>query len=227
MTTLAMALHDRPYPGRGCVAAATSDGRLWFVYFLTGRSPASRCRDLNPLPGGDLQVRDTSDGAHDALRHYVAYARRGPWTVIGNGDQVIPLAEDLAGGASELSAWHRHDYEPDPPICTPRIWMAQHASTPYVVAGWARRSNRGDGASEHGLLSIPALPPGSGVLLTTYDGTREDPRSSATPLDVTVTADSGEQLLEQVWDRLDPDLRVAAVAVRPGQSAGTALLTHA
>ena len=89
-----------------------------------------------------------------------------------------------------------------------------------------RRSNRGDGASEHGLLSIPALPVGSGVLLTTYDGTREDPRSSATPLDVTVNADSGQHLLEQVWDQLHPDLRVAAVALRPGQSADTALLPH-
>ena len=45
-------LESRPYPGRGCLATRTTTGLLCFVYFLTGRSPASRNRKLTVLDNG-------------------------------------------------------------------------------------------------------------------------------------------------------------------------------
>lgn len=79
-------------------------------------------RDLSP------ELADADRGEHDALRHYVALARRGAWWVLGNGDQVVPIADDLAGGADLATAWGRHTFEPDPPIYTPRIWLAGQGS---------------------------------------------------------------------------------------------------
>lgn len=122
MSDLGQILGTRGYPGRGCVSARLADGRLYLAYFLTGRSEASRSRTVELQPSGDVQVRDTSGGDHDDLRHYVAAVRREGWTVVGNGDQVEPLASALAAGKDPASAWAEHTYEPDPPIFTPRIW---------------------------------------------------------------------------------------------------------
>ncbi len=97
-------LASRPYPGRACLAARTLDRQLSFTYVLTGRSTASREREIAILEGGDIVVRDTSAARHDALRHYVAAARRGDWTVVGNGEHVVPLAEQLESGAGAAAA---------------------------------------------------------------------------------------------------------------------------
>lgn len=94
MTTIQSVLQTRAYPGRGCLAARTSEGELVFVYFVTGRSRASKNRVLSATPSGDITVRDRGDAQHDALRHYCAAASRGAWTVVGNGDQVEPIAVD-------------------------------------------------------------------------------------------------------------------------------------
>ena len=220
MRALTEVLRERGYPGRGCLAARTGDGRLQFGYFLTGRSAASRSRELIVLDAagdpGDLQVRDTSAGPHDALRHYVAAARRGPWCVVGNGDQVVPLAEDLAAGTAALDAWRRHTFEPDPPIFTSRIWLA-HSTAGDVdcLVGHARRSDRGDGGTDLALASIQTLAPGTGVLLTTYDGSVTEVRAATAVVDVAVAAESGDELLAELWAVLDPGLRVAAVILRP------------
>jgi len=85
----------RSYPGRGLVAARLPDERLCLSYCLTGRSAASRSRSFAASPSGDVRIEDTSGGTCDDLRHYVAAVRRGCWTVVGNGDQVEPLASAL------------------------------------------------------------------------------------------------------------------------------------
>lgn len=214
MQTLASVLADRPYPGRGVLLARADDGALGVVYFLTGRSEGSRRRALAVRAGGDVAVEDTSAGPHDALRHYVAVARRGTWLVVGNGDQVVPLAESLSSGESVAQAWGAHTFEPDPPICTTRIWVALDAASPADgVVGAAKRSGRGDDSTDHLAWTAGHVAPGTGVLMTTYDGSTSEVRSTAAPVDVAAPAASLEALLDQVWDGLDPALRVAALAV--------------
>jgi IMP cyclohydrolase len=225
MRSLAEVLSGRGYPGRGCLATRTQDGVLHFAYFLTGRSQASRARALAVLPSGDLQVRDTGHGPHDGLRHYTAVARRGSWFVVGNGDQVVPLAEDLARGVSEVRAGQAHAFEPDPPIFTPRIWMA-HSSASDVdcLLGFARRSARGDGRTDRTLIQVESLIPGTGILMTTYDGSASEVHTTPSASDVTVDAVSGQRLLTEVWAGLDYGLRVAAVVLQPGDSRAEPLL---
>jgi IMP cyclohydrolase len=221
MLALEEALRDRPYAGRGCVAARLADGSLWFAYFLTGRSDASRSRALEQHPDGDLRVVDTrSGGGHDALRHYVAAARRGRWSVVGNGDQVEPIADALAASAEPATAWAEHTFEPDPPIFTPRIWICADADE-RVLVGSARRSTRPDGSADRALWMPDTLAPRSGVLITTYAGTAEHVLTSGLPLDVEVRAATGEELLDATWDALGPALRVAAFAARPADLAAT------
>jgi hypothetical protein len=224
VTSLKDLLSARPYPGRGLAVATTNHGTQ-VVYFLTGRSDASRSRAVTVLPNGDAAVQDTaSTGSHDALRHYVAAARRQSWLVVGNGDQVVPIAEDLAGGASITTAWSRHSYEPDPPIYTSRIWAAFEIASSGIdcTIGFASRSSRGDGECDRVAWSMGALPAGSGALMTTYRGTPDNIISTQHPDSFKTTAKTGEDLLHSVWETLPSTLRVAAllldVSLAPGQA---------
>jgi hypothetical protein len=51
--------------------------------------------------------------------------------------------------------------------------------------------------------------------MTTYCGTVSDVITSACPADVTVSAASADEALTTIWEALDPDLRVAALASTP------------
>jgi IMP cyclohydrolase len=191
-----------------------SSGEEFIAYFLTGRSAASRARRLEVRNGTDVAVVDTSGGAHDDLRHYLAVARRGPWLVAGNGDHVEPLSEKLAAGTPALMAWAEHTYEPDPPIFTPRIWLAWKEEVAPVF-GYVKRSARPDGSADRVVWASDLSEPGEGTLMTTYCGTAADVITSAHPLDVTISAASVDDVLSMTWGALDPDLRVAALAFNP------------
>lgn len=204
-------LRQRTYPGRGCVAARLPDGRLYLGYFLTGRSPASRSRSIDVQPSGDVQVRDTSGKDHDSLRHYVAALRREGWTVVGNGEQVEPLATSLAAGMEPLAVWAAHTYEPDPPIFTPRIWLAVRHADGALLLGSASRSARPDGGADRLLWSPEALPVGAAVLVTTYKGSIKSVQTSGLPVSATTSASDPEALLQEMWTALDPTVAVGAL----------------
>lgn len=220
MTDLAGALRARPYPGRGLVAGRLSSGEEFIAYFLTGRSAASRARRLEVRNGTDVAVVDTSGGPPDNLRHYLAVARRGPWLVVGNGDQVEPLAEALAAGAPVLAAWAEHTYEPDPPIFTPRIWLAWSGDAPPVL-GYVKRSARPDGSADRVVWASDLAGPRAAVLMTTYRGTAVDVLTSDCPTDVTVNGATVDEVLTMIWEALDPDLRVAALGFNLHDMAGS------
>jgi IMP cyclohydrolase len=224
VASTAEVLESRPYPGRGCLAVRTTSGTLCFVYFLTGRSDASRNRVLVRLGNGDVAVQDRSSGAdRDPLRHYIAAASRGPWVVVGNGDHVTQIADALAQGADLLTAWSTHTYEPDHPIYTTRICLA--LNTAAVNGGplisYARRSARPGHPPDRVIWSLDQLANGAGSLMTTYDSTAADVHASATPQDIRTTSDSVAGVLDEVWSALDPSLRVAAFAFDPSDAAAT------
>lgn len=211
MDSVADLLASRPYPGRGCVGARTSDGELAFIYFLTGRSRASRARQLQVV-GADIAVANSAGANRDVLRHYVAGVRRGNWSVIGNGEQVVPIAGALASGESLEAALAEHTFEPDAPIFTPRIVLAhQRQGGPDYVMGWVRRSET-DNAPVRGVRAGD-LVPGEALVMTTYAGSAADVQSARAPVGATVNGASRAEVLQEVWSGLDPALRVAAFAV--------------
>lgn len=229
MQTIDELLASRPYPGRGVLVARMLDGSRCFVYFVTGRSEASQRRRLVVLDDGDIAVEDSSSAeATDPLRHYVAVVTRGEVMVVGNGSHVTPLAEAVHGGIGPLRAFAPHTYEPDDPVFTPRIWAA---ATPThgagLLLGSVVRSNRPDGAADHGLWSLGPLAPGSGVLLSTYDGDQQTLRSARLPLGVTTNARDTTEVLAELWSAVDHAVRVAALAVDPDAFGSTLRIVHA
>lgn len=58
-------LASRPYPGRKGLVSRTAADEVWFAYFLTGRSAASRARAMRQEPSGDVLVVHTASDEHD------------------------------------------------------------------------------------------------------------------------------------------------------------------
>jgi IMP cyclohydrolase len=219
-------LRGNRYPGRGVLWCRTGDGKPAGGYFLTGRSAASKARALRLTPEGHLAVGPAGDTpGHDSLRHYVAARRVGGGRVVfGNGDQVDTVADRLEAGQGAADALGGLDYEPDPPIFTPRLTVV--ADTHPAGPAWfgaARHSASGRTATDRLTLRVSGLEPGEGVLMTTYRSDGTEIATGPPFTEVRVTAPNRAELLDIVWSSLAPELRVAAAAFAPEDLAGAAV----
>lgn len=223
MTVLTDLLSSNPYPGRGVLCARTHSGAVLGGYFLTGRSAASKDRALRK-DGDELVVGPVAPTEHDPLRHYAAALHTPDWLVFGNGEQVAQVTGRLRTGSSATEALGGLEYEPDPPIRTSRITALLSRDGGRTAVLGAARPSRGSRLSTNVMtLTVQDLEPGEGVLLTTY---RSDGRTVdvAAPFDeITVTAQDGPGLLDEIWAALNPDFRVAAAVLDPAQGPASAI----
>ncbi|MER5185582.1 IMP cyclohydrolase [Streptomyces sp. NPDC002896] len=211
------------YPGRGVLWARTLSGALCGGYFLTGRSTASKARTIC-RGDRELIVSPTGESDHDPLRHYAAARERGGWLVFGNGEQVGVVSDRLQETGSPTQALGGLEYEPDPPIFTPRITVvADLSSSRDAWFGAARRSRSGRTATDVLTLAVRDLEPGDAVLMTTY---RSDGHHVATGepfLEARTGAADRDELLQELWGSLTPELRVAVAVFEPGRLADAAI----
>jgi IMP cyclohydrolase len=220
--SVADVLSGNPYPGRGVLWARTLGGTLCGAYFLTGRSAASRGRTLR-RGTGELIVSPTDETAHDPLRHYVAARERGGWLVFGNGEQVATVADRLREGRAPAAALDGLEYEPDPPIFTPRITVAVDLRAGAAWLGAARRSAGGRAAADVMTLAVRDLAPGDVVLMTTYRSNGKHVATGEPFTEARTHAADPDGLLAEVWNSLRPELRVAAAAFEAGRLADAAI----
>lgn len=212
-----------PYPGRGVPWAKTLSGALCGGYFLTGRSAASKARSVR-RGDGELIVSPTGESEHDPLRHYVAARERGGWLVFGNGEQVAVVSDRLQEVQSPVEALGGLEYEPDPPIFTPRITVvADLRSGREAWFGAARRSRGGRTAADVLTLAVRDLEPGDAVLMTTYCSDGHVVATGEPFLEARTEAGDQDELLEELWGALVPELRVAVAVFEPGRLADAAI----
>lgn len=222
LPSLSEAANARPYLGRGCLVATVQEERS-VVYFLTGRSEASRRRNLR-IEGESLIIADAESSSHDPLRHYRAVVTEAEWVVAGNGDHVDEVSSAIISGAGPLEAMSNVLAEPDPPIYTPRIWVAARRGKPQTPLNLGHVSRRVDGGTTRSLWSVDYLSEDVAVLLTTYSGTTSQVTVTDGPMYVSCAADGPKDLLEIVWNLLDPNLRVGAVLIRPDSNDLTSVI---
>lgn len=201
------------YPGRGLFAlrAAKADETL-FGYFVTGRSSASRAR--RAMWDGTRMSIVSADGhsERDPLRHYTAAIDRGSSFLIGNGEQVSHLDDEMARGTEFAASGTGLRFEPDPPIFTPRITL--NVGVDASLAFVSHRAFVGgiDPVAERRYFSVDAPQRGEIYVMTTYDGLIDQPRASGT-LEILHGAPRDlESAPQAIWRALDPDLRVLLVA---------------
>jgi IMP cyclohydrolase len=205
------------YPGRGVLWCRTADGLTCGGYFLSGRSPASQARALRRTAEGELIVAPSDSREHDHLRHYVAARQSGDWLVFGNGEQVSTVAGRLVSGQAPVLALDGLDYEPDPPIFTPRLTViADNRDGGRAWLGAARHSAGERTATNRLTLQVSELAHGEGVLMTTYHSDGDEMTTGAPFIEFHTTADNRTDLLEEVWSELPPRLRIAAAVFAPG-----------
>jgi len=203
------------YPGRGLAIGRDVDGVPFFSYWLTGRSAASRAREL-VVREREIIVRDTSGGPVDDLRHYTAATRGDDWVIVGNGTQVGELAAARARQPDLQVALRGLTYEPDPPIRTPRITAGAtltSAGLTDVVIGAARPYDGAPELTEHPSLYAARIAPGTALTTTTYAGTADNVVVNGRP-EVTAIALPWSEITDLLWQSLQPSLRVAAITVR-------------
>ena len=196
-----------PYPGRGIVTLTAPDGGRWWLYFLTGRSEASRARHL-VFEWGRLRVKATEDGGPpDPLRHYTCARQLDHRMIVGNGAHVDDLERGLVDGFAVDRIVDLLMPEPDPPLNTARIAVVTGEQSDVLFAVRSR-----DGQIERQIQTVPTVA-GTGWLLHTYGGAVD-----AVTTDAVVRAVSGIgdplAFARKVWAALDPLLRVAVAVGR-------------
>ena len=89
------------YPGRGILFGKTQDGAYAAaVYFITGRSVASRSRILLPTADGAV-VKQTADAGGDpSLLLYTPIRRCGGSLIVTNGDQTDTVYMNISPTAA-------------------------------------------------------------------------------------------------------------------------------
>ena len=220
-------LTSNPYPGRGILCACTGDGSVVGGYFVTGRSEASRSREIRLTADGEVAVAAKSDTGFDPLRHYIAATVSPEWLVFGNGAQVSTVAERLGRGLHAPVALDDLEHEPDGPIYTDRITAILHRpSGSPAVLGAARRSMASGSSSDIITMTVRDIRPGRAVLLTTYHSDGRTIAGGQPFIEVRISADSGTGLLDEMWSSLNPDYRVAAMVLPAAAEAADALIRN-
>lgn len=197
-------------------------------YFVTGRSEASREREIRLTDGGELAVAAKGETGFDPLRHYIAATASPDWLVFGNGAQVSTVAERLGRGEQPAAALDDLEHEPDGPIYTDRITaVMRRTGGDVAVLGAARRSLASASRSDIVTMTVRDLQPGKGVLLTTYHSDGVTISGGQPFIAVSVSAGDGAGLLDEMWSALNPDYRVAAMVLAVAAGVDGALIRNA
>lgn len=185
-------------------------GQLWWCYFLTGRSDASRDRMLRVEPGR-IVVAPRRGDPNDELRHYSCLRTVEGHLVVGNGDHVDQFVEALASRRALSTVLDATEPEPDPPIHTPRLAMlADDPAADLVRCVAVARAHDAVRRTDR----TYALASGHGVLLHTYGGDEVDVTSDAEPRTFELESIDPRRLARALWDELAPTLRVAVAMGR-------------
>ena len=208
-------LSGNPYPGRGIVLGMSEDGKKSvMLYFIMGRSENSRNRVFEKTDDGfrtkafdPAKLSDPSLVIYHPLR--ILHGR----AILTNGDQTDTIRDYLQNGQDLLTALKTREFEPDPPIYTPRISGVVQRDGSYTLSILKSANGNPDCCCRY-LFEYSAAIPGEGHFISTYqtDGT-PPPSFSGEPIAVQINVATGlESFARGVWDVLNSDNKVSLYA---------------
>lgn len=211
------------YPGRIIIIGQDRTARNDVViYAITGRSPSSQARKLvkesHAIWARPTNEETTKKGNLDLLVYPAIMISGG--IAVGNGRQTPDIEAQISYSKDPVEilskAIQNWDYEPDPPMFTPRI-CGCILSRNGAAMGIIRRGPKGQ--SIRTTHEIPLMA-GMGRMITTYIGENKDPLVSFSkePIEVDILEDRAEDMAKAIYKALEPkhgkaDFRVAVGCV--------------
>ena len=215
-------LRGNDYPGRGIVIGRSADGaKAVVLYFIMGRSENSRNRVFERTDDG-IRTRafDEAKLSDPSLVIYHPVRVSGGYTIVTNGDQTDTIRDDFEkthGGKGAAHGGFRRalktrEFEPDPPIYTPRISAVVEPDGGYTLS--ILKSADGDASlcyRQYFEYDKPVA--GTGHFISTYMNDGNPPPSfSGEPVAVALEYASLNELANTVWDALNADNKVSLFA---------------
>ena len=208
-------LRGNPYPGRGIILGRSEDGaQAVLVYFIMGRSENSRNRVFERTDDGiRTKAFDPAKMSDPSLVIYHPVRVIEGRTIVSNGDQTDTIFGHLAGGQDFRSALLTREFEPDPPIYTPRISGLISRDGSYKLSILKSAEGNPDCCCRF-FFEYSAPVPGIGHFISTYESDGAPPPSfTGEPVPVGIEAADGlEQFAGTVWDSLNDDNKVSLYA---------------
>ncbi|MFP4082427.1 MAG: IMP cyclohydrolase [Candidatus Aminicenantes bacterium] len=213
------------YPGRLIIIGRDrTGGNIITAYAITGRSSSSQARRLVRKKESVWTEPTQKNLIQEQKRELLFYPALflSPGLTVGNGRHNLDVKSRLSRSQNQspseimsraLSRW---DYEPDPPIFTPRI---SGCVVPSLRAALSLIKRGEDGSTLRNTFEFP-LVAGMGKALFTYKGDNREPLEpfSGEPLDLELNENNSRYTAEALYQALCPaeggkDFRVAAACV--------------
>jgi len=205
-----------PYPGRGIVIGCSEDGkRIVIVYFIMGRSENSRNRIFVKTDDGVRTAAfDPSKMIDPSLIIYHPVRRVDSKIIVTNGDQTETIIDHLDSGSDFRAALLTREFEPDPPLYTPRISGLVEPGGGYTLS--ILKTMAGDPAEcQRCFYEYSGKIPGLGHFISTYETDGDPPPSFAgEPVPVRITYNGSlDTFSSEIWNSLSDVNKVSLYAM--------------
>jgi IMP cyclohydrolase len=133
----------------------------------------------------------------------------GTTTIVTNGDQTDTIQQALLDGRTYIDALRTRTYEPDEPNYTPRISGLLYQDGSYALS--ILKSQDGDpSVCQRHFYEYSANRNQTGHFISTYEGFGDPlPSFSGDPVKVSITAQTADELADQIWGSLNEDNKVS------------------
>jgi len=216
-------LGGNPYPGRGIIIGCCEDGkRSVVVYFIMGRSENSRNRIFEKTVDGiRTAAYDLSKMTNPELIIYHPVRESAGRIIVTNGDQTDTVLDYLARGSGFDEALRTREFEPDPPLYTPRISGLVEQDGSYKLAILKTTAGNPD-FCQRNYFEYSGAVPGLGHFISTYETDGDPPPSfSGEPLPVDINISCGiETFATGIWESLNEMNKVSLYAKERNISTG-------
>ncbi len=206
-------LRTNSYPGRGIIMGLDQSGKAVVqASFVMGRSENSRNRVFGH-EGGLLftEAADPTKVKDPSLIIYNAMSEHGSRVfVVSNGKQTDAMIEGAKSGLGLVRILEPYQYEPDPPIFTPRITAVSYVfGGKYIVEMALLRKSPFSHECDKIFYSFGDMSKGFGYCMTTYQRDGNPPPPFQGEPYLLPLEGNGSVILDTLWGVLNPDNRVS------------------
>ena len=161
------------YPGRGILIGLNEFGtEIFLAYFIMGRSENSKNRVFELDEEKNLKTKPfkKENLKNEELIIYTAVTKFNGNIIVSNGNHTETIVKGLKNGLSFKESLKNTNFEPDPPILTPRISAILNITSKKISYTFSIIKNYGNSKNCTGrfFFEYENITPATGHLIHTY-----------------------------------------------------------